>query len=188
MKGTKSMKKTFTLILAAVGMTAWSLPLAHDAQTTTKTAKAEAMSNADSGVVSVRYIIGDVDAAVAFYTKHFGFTVDVDYAPTFASVSRGNLRLLLSGEKTSGRKAMKNTRKPLFLRQKRHLPHKSTDNAFYETKPIATALPQNPILPQKEAACPKNRGDVQLGSLSLPSLSSVTALPRTASACPMTIA
>ena len=71
------------------------------------------MSNADSGVVSVRYMIDDVDAAVAFYTKHFGFTVDVDYAPTFASVSRGNLRLLLSGEKTSGRKAMPDGTKPV---------------------------------------------------------------------------
>ena len=71
------------------------------------------MSNADSGVVSVRYMIDDVDAAVAFYTKHFGFTVDVDYAPKFASVSRGNLRLLLSGEKTSGRKAMPDGTKPV---------------------------------------------------------------------------
>jgi catechol 2,3-dioxygenase-like lactoylglutathione lyase family enzyme len=71
------------------------------------------MSNADSAVVSVRYMIDDVDAAVAFYTKHFGFTVDVDYAPTFASVSRGNLRLLLSGEKTSGRKAMPDGTKPV---------------------------------------------------------------------------
>jgi catechol 2,3-dioxygenase-like lactoylglutathione lyase family enzyme len=58
-------------------------------------------------------MIDDVDAAVAFYTKHFGFTVDVDYAPTFASVSRGNLRLLLSGEKTSGRKAMPDGTKPV---------------------------------------------------------------------------
>lgn len=71
------------------------------------------MSNADSAVVTVRYMIDDVDAAVAFYTKHFGFTVDVDYAPTFASVSRGNLRLLLSGEKTSGRKAMPDGTKPV---------------------------------------------------------------------------
>ena len=71
------------------------------------------MSNADSGVVSVRYMIDDVDAAVAFYTKHFGFTVDVDYAPIFASVSRGNLRLLLSGEKTSGRTAMPDGTKPV---------------------------------------------------------------------------
>ena len=71
------------------------------------------MSNIDSEVVSVRYMIDDVDAAVAFYTKHFGFTVDVDYAPTFASVSRGNLRLLLSGEKTSGRKAMPDGTKPV---------------------------------------------------------------------------
>ena len=71
------------------------------------------MSNADSAVVTVRYMIDDVDAAVAFYTKHFGFTVDVYHAPTFASVSRGNLRLLLSGEKTSGRKAMPDGTKPV---------------------------------------------------------------------------
>src|SRR4030095_1475022 len=71
------------------------------------------MSNADSGVVSVRYMIDDVDAAVAFYTKHFGFTLAVDFAPTFVSVARGNLRLLLSGEKTSGRKAMPDGTKPV---------------------------------------------------------------------------
>ena len=71
------------------------------------------MSNANSEVVSVRYMIDDVDAAVAFYTKHFGFTVDLNYAPTFASVSRGNLRLLLTGEKASGKKAMPNGTKPV---------------------------------------------------------------------------
>lgn len=60
----------------------------------------------------MRYMIDDVDAAVAFYTKHFGFTVDVDSAPAFASVTRGNLRLLLSGERSSGRKAMADGTKP----------------------------------------------------------------------------
>ncbi len=48
------------------------------------------MSNADSAVVTVRYMIDDVDAAVAFYTKHFGFTVDVDYAPTAARLIRAS--------------------------------------------------------------------------------------------------
>jgi predicted enzyme related to lactoylglutathione lyase len=71
------------------------------------------MSNADSAVVTVRYMIDDVDAVVAFYTKHFGFTVDLNYAPTFASVSRGNLRLLLTGEKASGRKPMPDGTKPV---------------------------------------------------------------------------
>ena len=64
------------------------------------------MAKEHSAIVSVRYMIDDVDAAVAFYTKHLGFTIDVDSAPAFASVTRGNLRLLLSGEKSSGRKPM----------------------------------------------------------------------------------
>ena len=66
-----------------------------------------------SAIVSVRYMIDDVDAAVAFYTNHLGFTLDVDSAPAFASVARGNLRLLLSGEKSSGRTAMPDGTKPL---------------------------------------------------------------------------
>ncbi len=47
-------------------------------------------------MVSVRYIVNDVDAAVAFYTQHLGFGVVMHPAPTFAVVSRGDLRLLLS--------------------------------------------------------------------------------------------
>ena len=70
------------------------------------------MSKEQSAVVNVRYMIDDVGAAVAFYTKHFGFTVDVDSVPAFASVTRGNLRLLLSGEKSSGRKPMPDGTKP----------------------------------------------------------------------------
>ncbi|HEY3683329.1 MAG TPA: VOC family protein [Streptosporangiaceae bacterium] len=46
--------------------------------------------------VSVRYIVDDVDAAIAFYTTHLGFTVDMRPAPPFAMLSRGDLRLLLS--------------------------------------------------------------------------------------------
>jgi len=58
-------------------------------------------------------MIDDVDAAKAFYTKHLGFTVDVDSAPAFASVTRGNLRLLLSGEKSSGRQSTSDGSKPV---------------------------------------------------------------------------
>jgi catechol 2,3-dioxygenase-like lactoylglutathione lyase family enzyme len=47
-------------------------------------------------VVSVRYIVHDVDAAIAFYTKMLGFEVVMHPAPGFASLSRGNLRLLLN--------------------------------------------------------------------------------------------
>ena len=46
--------------------------------------------------VSVRYIVDDVDAAMAFYTERLGFTVELHPAPGFAMISRGDLRLLLN--------------------------------------------------------------------------------------------
>ena len=46
--------------------------------------------------VSVRYIVDDVDAAIAFYRDNLGFTEVVHPAPAFAMMSRGDLRLLLS--------------------------------------------------------------------------------------------
>jgi catechol 2,3-dioxygenase-like lactoylglutathione lyase family enzyme len=56
--------------------------------------------------VNVRYMVDDVDAAIAFYTTHFGFTVNMSAAPAFADVVRGNLRLLLSGPASSAGRAM----------------------------------------------------------------------------------
>ena len=52
--------------------------------------------------VSVRYIVDDVDAALAFYTRHLGFAVDMHPAPAFAMLSRGDLRLVLSSPQGSG--------------------------------------------------------------------------------------
>jgi catechol 2,3-dioxygenase-like lactoylglutathione lyase family enzyme len=46
--------------------------------------------------ISVRYIVTDLSAAIAFYTTHLGFKVEMHPAPTFAMLSRGDLRLLLS--------------------------------------------------------------------------------------------
>jgi catechol 2,3-dioxygenase-like lactoylglutathione lyase family enzyme len=46
--------------------------------------------------VSVRYIVDDVEAAIAFYTEQLGFTVELHPAPGFAMVSRGELRLLVN--------------------------------------------------------------------------------------------
>ena len=46
--------------------------------------------------VTVRYIVTDLDAALAFYTTHLEFKVEMHPAPTFAMLSRGDLRLLLS--------------------------------------------------------------------------------------------
>lgn len=46
--------------------------------------------------VSVRYIVDDVDAAIAFYCEHLGFREEMHPAPAFAMLSRGDLRLVLS--------------------------------------------------------------------------------------------
>ncbi|HEX2177024.1 MAG TPA: VOC family protein [Nocardioidaceae bacterium] len=54
---------------------------------------------------SVRYLVDDVQAAIDFYTKHLGFTLNTSAAPAFADVVRGPLRLLLSGPASSGARA-----------------------------------------------------------------------------------
>ena len=56
--------------------------------------------------VSVRYIIEDVPAAVKFYTTLLGFTVERDASPAFASVVRDGVRLLLSGDGSSGKRPL----------------------------------------------------------------------------------
>ena len=63
--------------------------------------------------VSIRYMIDDVPAAVKFYTTHLGFAVEQDSSPAFASVTRDGVRLLLSGEESSGRRAMPDGRNPV---------------------------------------------------------------------------
>jgi|SRR5689334_1940997 catechol 2,3-dioxygenase-like lactoylglutathione lyase family enzyme len=63
-------------------------------------------------LVSVRYMVDDVDEAIAFYTEHFGFTVLTSAAPAFADVTRGHLRLLLSGPKSSAGRPMPDGRTP----------------------------------------------------------------------------
>ncbi|MGO9971450.1 MAG: VOC family protein [Solirubrobacteraceae bacterium] len=52
--------------------------------------------------VSVRYIVDDVDAAIAFYCEHLGFEEQMHPAPTFAMLTRGNLRLVLSAPSGAG--------------------------------------------------------------------------------------
>lgn len=62
--------------------------------------------------VNVRYMVHDVDAAVAFYTIHLGFTLLSNAAPAFADVARGDLRLLLSGPTSSAGRPMPDGRQP----------------------------------------------------------------------------
>jgi catechol 2,3-dioxygenase-like lactoylglutathione lyase family enzyme len=52
--------------------------------------------------VSVRYIVDDVDAAIEFYTRHLGFNLELHPAASFAILSRGDLRLLLSAPSGPG--------------------------------------------------------------------------------------
>ena len=54
---------------------------------------------------SVRYLVDDVQEAADFYTTHLGFTLNMNAAPAIAQVTRGPMRLLLSGPTTSGARA-----------------------------------------------------------------------------------
>ncbi len=67
--------------------------------------------------VQVRYIVNDVDAAIAFYCQHLGFTEVMHPAPMFAMLSRGDLRLVLSmpggpGTPGGGSQPMPDGRRP----------------------------------------------------------------------------
>ena len=62
--------------------------------------------------VNVRYLVDDVQAAVDFYTTHLGFTLNTKFAPAFADVRRGHLRLLLSGPASSAGRALPDGRVP----------------------------------------------------------------------------
>jgi predicted enzyme related to lactoylglutathione lyase len=63
-------------------------------------------------VVNVRYMVDDVDKAIAFYTKDLDFELLTNASPAFADVRRGNLRLLLSGPASSAGRPMPDGAKP----------------------------------------------------------------------------
>jgi catechol 2,3-dioxygenase-like lactoylglutathione lyase family enzyme len=63
-------------------------------------------------LVSVRYMVDDVDQAIDFYTRHFGFELGHNASPAFAEVIRGRLRLLLAGPKSSAGRPMPDGRTP----------------------------------------------------------------------------
>lgn len=66
---------------------------------------------ADTEIVNVRYLVDDVAACVDYYTTNFAFTVGI-FSPAFADVTRGNLRLLLSGPLSSAGRAMADGERP----------------------------------------------------------------------------
>lgn len=63
--------------------------------------------------VNVRYMVHDVEASVAWYTRHLGFEPLSNAAPAFADVARGPLRLLLSGKTSSAGRAMPDGTQPV---------------------------------------------------------------------------
>jgi catechol 2,3-dioxygenase-like lactoylglutathione lyase family enzyme len=64
-------------------------------------------------VANVRYMVEDVEAAVAWYTQHLGLKVLSNQSPAFAVVQRGALRLLLSGPTSSAGRPMPDGEKPV---------------------------------------------------------------------------
>jgi catechol 2,3-dioxygenase-like lactoylglutathione lyase family enzyme len=63
-------------------------------------------------MVTVRYMVKDVDAAVAFYTKHLGFTIKQQFGPAIAILSRDGLTLWVAGPNASAGRPMPDGRKP----------------------------------------------------------------------------
>jgi catechol 2,3-dioxygenase-like lactoylglutathione lyase family enzyme len=61
--------------------------------------------------VSVRYIVDDVPSAIRFYTTLLGFELEHDASTAFASVARDGVRLLLSGDGSSGKKTLPDGRR-----------------------------------------------------------------------------
>lgn len=69
------------------------------------------MSNFIRGFHGVRYQTRDVERAIAFYTEHLGFKLDLKVLPAFAQVSLGPLKLLLSGPGASGSRPLPDKRR-----------------------------------------------------------------------------
>jgi catechol 2,3-dioxygenase-like lactoylglutathione lyase family enzyme len=66
----------------------------------------------EASVVALRLIVDDVDAALAFYQDHLGFSLKERWGPPFASIERDGLEIWISGPGTSARKPMPDGREP----------------------------------------------------------------------------
>ena len=63
-------------------------------------------------MATIRYLVGDVERSVAFYTVNLGFRLDQNMAPAFARVSQGDLTLWLAGPQSSAARPMPDGRHP----------------------------------------------------------------------------
>ena len=63
-------------------------------------------------MATVRYLVGDVDRSIAFYTGHLGFTLEQQMGLAFARVSLGDLTLWLAGPQSSAARPMPDGRLP----------------------------------------------------------------------------
>lgn len=63
-------------------------------------------------MVTVRYLVQEVDSAITFYTTHLGFTLEQQMGPAFAIVTRGDLALWLAGPQSSAARRMPDGRQP----------------------------------------------------------------------------
>jgi catechol 2,3-dioxygenase-like lactoylglutathione lyase family enzyme len=70
------------------------------------------MNTSNDTMVHVRYMVDDVQSAIDFYTTHLGFALNTSAVPAFADVTRGKLRLLLSGPASSAGRSMPDGRRP----------------------------------------------------------------------------
>jgi catechol 2,3-dioxygenase-like lactoylglutathione lyase family enzyme len=66
----------------------------------------------DEELISVRYMVDDVEESIDFYTRHLGFELRHRFLPAFADVVRGRLRLLLAGPQSSAGRPMPDGRRP----------------------------------------------------------------------------
>jgi catechol 2,3-dioxygenase-like lactoylglutathione lyase family enzyme len=82
------------------------------ADRTQQTGSGGELDTPDNDLVSVRYMVNDVEESIDFYTRHFGFSLRHSALPAFADVVRGRLRLLLAGPESSTGRPMPDGRRP----------------------------------------------------------------------------
>ena len=63
-------------------------------------------------MATVRYLVSDVEASIAFYTKHLGFTLQQQFGPAMAILKRGDLTFWLAGPMASAARPMPDGRTP----------------------------------------------------------------------------